>query len=340
MKQAFPSEAVDIVIKSFNRPYYLERCIKSIYRYVEGDFKIKILDDGTPPEYLEKIAALYPGVEIILSPLHKQKSHAIKDHINGKSKYNLFSIPSQFWFDQVKQCSDIFLLLEDDIWLTAPINIQAVQEIMKKDSVILIKLSWLGNRNLILGKKKRIDKDFEEVLPAVSYFSKLVLLNKFKLGSIAHRLGLMKFEFFLPFYNYYTVASAFYSRKYWIYLWDEASDKVDEQFQLKRAVQWSMSNRDRYAKSVNEITKTSFTTSATNMYENVNLDIFHFNYHLNEAWLSGRLDIMNNFPKDISIDYIKELLDKAHDEKTTSAEWQRWIDKFKWQYRKLGCEVE
>ena len=39
---------MDIIIKSFNRPYYLDRCILSILKNVKGDFKIKIVDDGTP----------------------------------------------------------------------------------------------------------------------------------------------------------------------------------------------------------------------------------------------------------------------------------------------------
>ena len=35
-----------IIIKSFNRPYYLDRCLQSIYKFVKGNFKIIVLDDG------------------------------------------------------------------------------------------------------------------------------------------------------------------------------------------------------------------------------------------------------------------------------------------------------
>ena len=46
-----------ILIKSFYRPYLLERCLKSIYEKVKNaeDLEIIILDDGTPQKYLDKI---------------------------------------------------------------------------------------------------------------------------------------------------------------------------------------------------------------------------------------------------------------------------------------------
>jgi glycosyltransferase involved in cell wall biosynthesis len=31
---------MDIIIKSYNRPYYLERCLRSIERYVKGVYSI------------------------------------------------------------------------------------------------------------------------------------------------------------------------------------------------------------------------------------------------------------------------------------------------------------
>ena len=60
---------MDILIKSFDRPYYLDRCLKSIEMFVQGDYSIKILDDGTPPAYLEKILLKYPLVQIERSVL-------------------------------------------------------------------------------------------------------------------------------------------------------------------------------------------------------------------------------------------------------------------------------
>ena len=55
----------DIFIKSFNRAFDLDRCISSIYQNVSGDFRIKVLDDGTPKKYLDKIRKKYPDIPIM-----------------------------------------------------------------------------------------------------------------------------------------------------------------------------------------------------------------------------------------------------------------------------------
>ncbi len=70
-----------IIIKSFNRPYYLERCLHSIYACVKGNFEIKILDDGTPKKYLEVTKSKFPNAKIITSSQYQDKIKAIEDNI-------------------------------------------------------------------------------------------------------------------------------------------------------------------------------------------------------------------------------------------------------------------
>lgn len=337
---AASSSPIDIVIKSFNRPYYLERCLRSIYQYIEGPFRIKILDDGTPSRYLEKIASLFPDAEILRSPLYHQKTTAIEEHINGRKRYNEHTIPNEFWIEQISRCSDVFLLLEDDIWLTGPVDTVAVLTLMQKVRIVMVKLSWLGNAKTSAGKKRAIGDSVEVVEPRISLLSKWILLNKFKLGSLHYRLGLRKFEFLLPFYNYYTVAAAFFAKEYWLYLWSGSSTTVNEERQLQQATRWALKNRSRFAKTVAERTKTSFITSATNTFSNVDLDIFHFNFWLNEAWLAGEFDAMDSFPNDIREAYIAQFLERSNDAKATAPEWKKWVERFKDQYRKIGCAVD
>ena len=76
---------VDILIKSFNRPYYLDRCIKSICQYLEGDYQIKLLDDGTPERYLDLIKKKYPEVSILSSPLAPVKRKLIEEYLTDKT---------------------------------------------------------------------------------------------------------------------------------------------------------------------------------------------------------------------------------------------------------------
>ena len=46
---------INILIKSFNRAYYLDRCLNSISQFVLGEYEVIVLDDGTPKPYLKKI---------------------------------------------------------------------------------------------------------------------------------------------------------------------------------------------------------------------------------------------------------------------------------------------
>ena len=55
---------MDILIKSYNRPYYLERCLFSIQKHVAKKENFFVLDDGTPQIYLDKILNRYPFVTI------------------------------------------------------------------------------------------------------------------------------------------------------------------------------------------------------------------------------------------------------------------------------------
>lgn len=333
---------MDIFIKSFNRPYYLERCIKSIYRFVSGNFEIHVLDDGTPHKYLDRIIQLFPLVKIHHSPLHSKKAKAIMDHVSNNGRFNMFSIPTNFWAENIARSTDKFLLLEDDIWLIDKINVDEVEAIMQDQKLILIKLAWFGNERLVRGKKKIINKSVEEFKPAIPLLSKFIFLNKFKVASILQRLNLyeLKFKSVLPFYSLYTVASAFYDKEYWLYLWQDTQVKVDEGIQLKKAVDWFDKQGSKYAKTIHEITKTSFITSATNQFEGVALDIFRFNHYLNEAWLAGELNALEGFPADLSTDYLATILDRSNDPGCLSSEWTKWISKFQAPYIDLGFRVE
>ncbi len=66
---------MDIIIKSLNRPYYLDRCLFSIAKYVTNfNGKIIILEDGTPQKYLDLIQTKYPKIEIVKSAFYDEKS--------------------------------------------------------------------------------------------------------------------------------------------------------------------------------------------------------------------------------------------------------------------------
>lgn len=336
---------MDIVIKSFDRPYYLERCLRSIYQFVEGEFNVRVLDDGTPAEYLARITELFPEVAIYTSPLYELKVAAIRAHVAGKQPFDQGTIPTAFWLEQVAQCSAIFLLLEDDIWLTGPLLLDEIERDMSVNGLDLVKISWLGNDSVITGIKKPIGKQLEEIIPYIPLASELLVLDRYGVRSVLTSLGLLRlvradFKLQLPVYTMYGVASAFFTKKYWLYLWEGAQLRVDELKQLQKAGRWYKHHHGRYAKSTTELTQTSFITSSTNMYKGVELDIFVFNYCLNEAWLSGSLNSLQNFPRDFSQSYLGEILNAANNSRARFVEWEKWIQRFKAQYLGFGCKVE
>ncbi|HYH16653.1 MAG TPA: hypothetical protein VD794_15590, partial [Flavisolibacter sp.] len=312
---------------------------RSIQQFVEGDYVIKVLDDGTSPVYLEKVKVLFPEVQIFTSPLYQQKWKAIKDHINGVRPYSLFSIPTGFWISHVKSASPFFLLLEDDIWLTDRFSLSSIIAVMRENNMVKLKVGWQGTPKVNQGKIKQLSLNIEQIQPNFSFINRVVVNNKFKIASVLHYLRLVNINSLLPFYSIYAVASAFFDKKYWLYLWDGASDKVKEEFQLRKALSWYDTKSSTYGKLINESSKTSYITSVNNSFSHIDFDMFRFNYYLNEAWLSGNLDVMNQFPKDFSVEYIRSFLDNANDERCNYLKWTKWVNQFKSAYRELGCEV-
>ena len=84
--------------------------------------------------------------------------------------------------------------------------------------------------------------------------------------------------------------------------------------------------------------KTTFQSSATNSYHSYgfDFDVNLFNHLINEAWLAGDFDALENFPKDFSTDYFETFIK----EKINIQEFRKWAECFKNQYRNLGCEIE
>ena len=339
-----------IIIKSFNRPYYLDRCLQSIYQYVTGDFTLRVLDDGTPPEYLKRIQEKFPAVQIALSPLYHDKVAAIERHVAGGKPFDQKIIPFDFWVKEVRNCSDVFLLLEDDIWLTGLVSLTAFAAQMRANHFAMVKLSWLGNERLNQGKRAEVapiaGAEVEEMVPKLPWGTQAVFLNRFRVRSVLYRTGLLKrffksdFERQLPLYTLYAVASAFFDKAYWLYLWPAGQTEAKEYEQLHKAAAWWRRTGSRFAKSKQELTRTSFITSATNTFEGVNLDPYVLNHVLNQAWLRGDLDPMQSFPKDFGYDYLQPIIEAAGDDRASYPGWVEWAKRFKAQYRSFGCILD
>lgn len=338
---------VNIFIKSFNRPFYLDRCLQSIEYFVEGDFLVKILDDGTPEKYLQKIKEKHPQIEIIKSRNYQNKVSAIAENLKSGKEIDGFNIPTHLWYHAAKNASEYFIMTEDDVWFTQKINANDLQKSCAKHQISLLKLGWLGNHkddefveiSEVSDGINRIQP--KELLLFPNWISDLFFYNKFKFFTILYKLGIVDNKTKQKYWALNSILMGFWHKEYWLYIWKDAKGKVDEKQQLRNASNFYKEKQDNpnfLARLANESMKTTFQSSATNSYHPYgdDFDVNYFNYLINEAWLNGSFDEMQNFPRDFSLEYFEKFLDAKID-KTA---FTNWVSTFKTQYENIGCQVD
>lgn len=331
---------MDIYIKSFNRAYLLHRTIASIYHYLKGfNGRIVVLDDGTPQKYLDRIVELFPDVEIVKSPYYEQKS---KDLSINKVPEKV--IPANFWRDEVLKGSDYFILLEDDMWFTQPINYNDFTKDVYELEMDMIKFLWLKNNKLISNNIIKKTEYFNIVKPKVLtknsfLFDAIFRTNKLKLGSIAMRLFQHKEEL-LKYYQIYIVAGGVFSKKYYETCWKSNQNEVDELKQISQLLE--SKNSINLGNSNIEILKTTCKTTATLISKEhlkATVDIFKINEILNEEWLNRTSYKINEFNCDIPANWIKNcILNNTNNDSLYSA-WEKWYEAFSLSHKKIGSEV-
>ena len=338
---------MEIFIKSFNRSFYLDRCLQSIENFVEGDFLIKVLDDGTPEKYLQKIKEKYPKVEIITSKNYQNKIAAIEENLKSGKEIDGFSIPTDLWYSNAKNASEYFIMTEDDVWFTQKINVNELQETCKQNKISLLKLGWLGNNKddewaVIFEIYEPINRiQPKNLLLFPEFINDLFFYNKFKFFTILYKLGIVDNATKRKYWALNSILMGFWEKEYWLHIWKDAKGKVDEKQQLRNASNFYKKNRNNpnfLAKLNSEVMKTTFQSSATNSYHQYgdDFDVNYFNHLINEAWYNGAFDEMQNFPKDFSLEYFEKFLDS----KINKIAFKNWVSKFKSQYRNLGCKVD
>ena len=331
---------MDIYIKSFNRAYLLNRTIASIYHYLNDfDGRIIVLDDGTPQKYLDRIVELFPDVQIIKSPYYEQKSKGV-----SLNKVPEKVIPADFWRDEVLKGSEYFILLEDDMWFTQPINYKDFTKEVYDLKMDMIKFLWLKNSKLISNNIIQKTAFFNIVQPKVLtknpfLFDAIFRTNKFKLGSLVTKLFNHKLEL-LKYYHLYMVAGGVFSKRYYEICWKSKQNNVDE---LKQISQLLKSKIDiNIGNFKNEILKTTLKTTASLISKEnlgISVDIFKINEILNEEWLNGNTYKIDDFNSDISTDWIRNSLLKITNNKSLYSAWETWYETFRLSYRKIGSEV-
>ncbi len=338
---------MDILIKSFNRPYYLDRCIQSIYlNCIGSDFKIKILDDGTPEQYLIKIKDKFPDVILLKSNLYELKSKSCDYGL----KPEIMDVPIDFWIESATKASDYFILLEDDIWFTEKVDLDKMKTDMIQNKSVFTKLFWLGNPKLIQYKVSNQVQNLTFFEPNLYVSNPLLFtfifykFNRFKIRKLLILLNIHTHERYLNYYSIYSVAGAIFKKDYFLSLWKNHKNTINEGLQLFNAVTYFNRNKNEitFSHTNSEVLKTGFLSAATNQFKEhfVNVDMFVFNKIINEAWYKNDLDVMENYPKDISITAIEKILKIGKSDSITLDGWNQWVLSFKNQYINFGCKID
>lgn len=337
---------MDVIIKSFNRPYYLERCLHTLYTYVTdltGD--VYVLDDGTPEIYLAKIKNAFPQIKILTSDFyHDKQTKAIKG-----IPTNEYKVPIDLWITTASQVSDYFVLLEDDMWFTQSVSLSTIENEMKANRVVMTKLFWLGNPNLIQHKKE-IQTSNLVVLEPNLYTTRPWLYDfifyrfyRFKIKRILNLLGIHSEKKRIAYYTLYSVAGMIFEKNYFLAMWQNHNNTVSEGLQLFNAVKKWHASIGSYAvaRLPKEVLKTGFISSASNQYKEhyaEAVDMNQFNLLLNEAWYQDKFDSLASLPKDISSTAVLTVL--SSNDKITPTNWKKWYHNFRKQYIDIGCYID
>ena len=338
----------DIFIKSFNRPHYLDRCIFSIFKNVKGDFRVTVLDDGTPEKYLQKLKEKYPNVIFKLSSQAEQKRKAIEENLLTGSPISGFTIPILDWKEAVKSGTDYLIMTEDDVWITQEIDINKLKDYMLQYDMTLIKLGWIS-KTKISSSFHKLNSMLYGITPAVKlyprWFMECYMRNKYKVFSIMYRLGMATHNSKKEYWVMNALLMGLYRKDYWLAVWSSLHTKVDETEQLINAASWYRKNKkaNRFGKLTFDMMTTTFQSSATTSYHEhykINLDINKLNHYLNEEWYCGNLNVYEDLPKDISVEKFKTILDKYNDSACTYENWMLWRNCFRQQYIRQNVEVD
>lgn len=326
-----------ILIKSFYRPYLLERCLKSIYEKVKNaeDLEIIILDDGTPQKYLDKIKLKYPKVAFRDSKYRDEKIIKIQEHLDHKERYHDIRIPTELWYDSISDSSDILILTEDDVWFIDDFDMKFYAKEMHKYNIHLLKLGRDINKDADSIPYHKLTETISYHNPNYIFKSKtfynILLNNSFNIRSLLQKYQLLPKRWIMQLWVMYDIPMGMYRKDYLQFLWKDKFSRVIEYLQLKNAIEWSFKNKgkNKYTLLNKKAMATSYCSSASFNAFNIeeNFDLIRFNFILNELWYNDDFDCYENYPKDYSINYIYNIL-AQHENIEFAEKWKKWTEGF------------
>lgn len=295
---------LNVYIKSFNRPFYLDRCIRSVNFLVAGVSKVIVLDDGTLSRYMKKIVAMHPHVEVRSSGADDGKYELLRQE-QFKAIRNLYPIASDFWLEEIeKEKASYFFMMEDDAWMSRRLDLGLIGDRLEALEGVIYKCWWGDDlthaHNVYRAFRARNGQTFDCFRPAVDHIRNL--------------------------YSAWVVAFAVFRRDYWLHNFSGLRRMADEQTQLCNVHDFMMRNPAAgFSKSRERCVYQGWAVPgrSTPEYYDKGLRQHLYMDALNEAWYEGRLDVTENYPYDFSDSYLVSLLAKELSSGQVEI-WKQW----------------
>lgn len=326
-----------ILIKSFYRPYLLDRCLRSIYEKIRDvdSLNIVILDDGTPQKYLEKIKQKYPSISFKFSVYRNEKIEKINNHLKGIKTYYDIRIPTDLWYESILESSDILIMTEDDVWFSEEYKVNHYAKIMNKYNIHLLKLGRILEKDSdIIPYHKLTDKVFYHnpnfIIKSKKFYN-LLLNNSFGIRTLLEKFNFLPKRWIMQLWVMYDIPMGMYRKDYLQFIWKDKYPRVIEYLQLKNAIEWALikEGKHKYTLMDKPVMVTSYRSSASFNAFNINdhFDLLKFNYILNEMWYNDQMDSYENYPNDFSVDYIYNIL-LQNESEIFAKKWKNWTEGF------------
>lgn len=292
---------VNVYIKSFGRPFYLDRCIRSVKFNVRGYDRIIVLDDGTERRHLDRLREIHPQVEIRSSGADDGKLELLREQKFQEISMHYPDAPS-FWVTEIGADPYRYtLVLEDDTWIVRSIDLPSMIKDLADNDALICKFWWSTHTHEIIAQHAAARG------PNIEYFA----VNE-HLSQAARSIWI--------------VAFALFRRDYWLHCVSRAKRLGDERSQFAAAIEFSAAQSTAtFAKTGQRCLHQGWVIPARSTPEYYDKGLIQHLYMdvLNKAWLEGRLKPSEGYPHDFSHDYIVALLANNLPEGVVNA-WDVW----------------
>lgn len=316
---------INVYVKCFSRAAYLDRCLTSIERNLSGYGRIVLLNDGLPARYLDRILERYPGADVRQSRKVTEGAPPPSTPPEEQARFD----PARFWVEEIgKDQNPYMLLLEEDTWLTGPLNLSLMLRNMEANDALVLRLFWNGN-------------------PVFSGASEVFLSSLFEDGS--------RIDYYAPtvrspadLYKIFFLAHGIYRTDYWLNSYTGIPRWNEERYALAKAREYVKRRHDagtksRFAKTGEEMIRHCVSSTSRSDSGGIGvsqkIDAALYNDVMNEAWCDGALDPMDGYPQDFPEASLLSLFKQRLTAGQVSA-WRRWKEDYLSMYRRMGCSLD